>query len=147
MMNLVQFKMTGGDEVICEVMEWPDEHNKDIIVRNAMVLTFVLDEDFSNQVYGLKPWYAMVENPMEYILINPDHIMSTTKPNSSFVKEYVDALMQMHAMGRKRILDRRIEMKEFEEKFKEKLETITNELVTQDSSSSNVISFPKGTVH
>jgi len=141
MNNLIQLKMTGGDEVICEVMEWPDEHGKDLIIRNAMVLSYSFDEDFTNQVYGLKPWFSMIENPMEYIVVNTDHVMSTAKPNSSFIREYNEALIQMHSLSNKRRAEERQQVKEFEERFKEKLEEVANKL-SGDSATSNIFQFP-----
>lgn len=144
MINLVQLKMTGGDEVICEVMEWPDQDGKEMIVRNAMVLSYSFDEDLTNHIYGLKPWFSMIENPMEYIVINTDHVMCTTRPNSMFVKEYNEALVQMHSLGQRRVRDHLRQVKEFEEKFKEKFEEVTKRLLdTGDSvESSNVLKFP-----
>ena len=143
MNNLVQLKMNGGDEVICEVMEWPEENSKDMIVRNAMVLSFSFDEDFSNQVFGLKPWFSMIENPLEYIVVNTDHVMSTTRPNSAFVREYNEALIQMHSLGNRRKAQEKKELKEFEQRFKDKLEEIAGKFTLNDSDiQSNVYQFP-----
>ena len=141
MNNLIQFKMTGGDEVIAEVMEWPEESSKDLIIRNAMVLSYSFDEDFSNQVYGLKPWFSMIENPLEYMIVNTDHVMSTTKPNTTFVNEYIEALRQMHSLGQRRKAEYQKEIKEFEERFKDRLEQMTKKISTDDSAS-NVLQFP-----
>lgn len=144
MINLIQFKMTGGDEVIAEVMEWPEENSKDLIIRNAMVLSYSFDEDFSNQIYGLKPWFSMIENPLEYMVVNTDHIMSTTKPNPQFVNEYTSALTQMHSLGQKRKLEEERQLREFEKRFAEKVEQVTKRMMESGDSveSSNVLQFP-----
>lgn len=148
MINLIQLKMAGGDEVICEVMEWPEPETKDMIIRNAMVLTHTFDEDME-MVYGLKPWFAMIENNMEYMVVNTDHIIGTTKPNASFVMEYNDALSQMHSLGFSRKLDRKTKMEaemERVSKVKERLSRTIDEVVQRlsgaDSAQSNVIQFP-----
>lgn len=142
MMNLIQFKMTSGDEIIAEVMEWPDDNSKDMIVRNAMILTYSFDEDFTNQIYGLKPWFSMIENPLEYISVDTHHIMSTTRPNNSFVKEYTEALIQMHSLGQKRKIEERRELEEFEKLFKDRLERVSKQMLESDSAVSNVLQFP-----
>ena len=43
--NFLQVRMASGEEMICEVMEWPDEHSKEMVVRNAMMLTISWTED------------------------------------------------------------------------------------------------------
>jgi len=143
MINLIQMKMNGGDEVICEVMEWPEEGSKQMIVRNAMVLSYSFGEDFSEQYYGLKPWFSMIENSMEYMVVNTDHVMSSTKPNTAFVREYNEALIQMQSIAAKRKAEYQNEVKEFEKRFSERLEKVTKEMMeSKDSSSTNVLQFP-----
>ena len=36
-----QFKLTSGEEIVCEVMEWNDEAEVEILVRKAMRLTLI----------------------------------------------------------------------------------------------------------
>ena len=142
MMSVVQMKLTSGDEVIAEVMDWPGENGKDLIIRNAMSLSYSYDEDMS-QIYGLKPWMSMIENPLEYIVVNADHVVSTTKPNNSFLHEYTEALQQMHSIGLKRQIDYRDVIQDQEKRFKEKLEEVTRRLMTNDSDTQGtILQFP-----
>lgn len=145
--NLVQLRMSSGDEVICEVMEWPSDDSPEMIVRNAMCLSYSYDaEDFS-QVFGLKPWFTMLENYNEYIIIDTNKVMATAKPNKSFIDEYIDAVAQMHQLGVKRKRDAQQEMIEQEKRFLDALEKIQSRFDSKDSSISNVINFPKETIH
>jgi len=144
--NLVHLRMSSGDEVICEVMEWPSDDNSEMIVRNAMTLSYSYDEEFA-QIFGLKPWFTFLENYNEYIIIDTGKVMATAKPNQSFITEYVDAVAQMHKLGVKRKRDAQQETIEQEKRFLEALEMMQSKLESKDSSSTNVISFPDKTIH
>ena len=53
--DLAQFKFSSGQEIVCEVMEWPTDGEKDIIVRNAMAIVMGETSD-GERVYVFKPW-------------------------------------------------------------------------------------------
>jgi len=144
--NLVHLRMSSGDEVICEVMEWPSDDNSEMIVRNAMTLSYSYDEEFA-QIFGLKPWFTFLENYNEYVIIDTNKVMATAKPNKAFITEYVDAVAQMHQLGVKRKRDAQRETIEQEKRFLEALEMMQSKLGSKDSSSTNVISFPDKTIH
>jgi len=145
--NFIQLKMTSGDEIICEVMEWPMGESKDMIIRNAMSLSFQWD-DTGDQIYGLKPWFTMIENHEEYIVINSTHILGTSKPNNSFRREYVEAVDEMHNIAKKR--EKTLERKTMadEQSFLDALEKLTQGMADRDSDKDNVIQFPdKPSIH
>lgn len=104
MSNVVQLKLSSGDEIICEVMEWPDPNGNEMIIRNAMTMTYSFDVD-NEQMFGLRPWFTMVENENEYIIINVNHVTGTARPSATYFKEYRSALNHMHEMGKKRSLN------------------------------------------
>ena len=145
--NFWQFKLNSGDEIICEVMEWPMGESKDMIIRNAMSLSFQWD-DTGDQIYGLKPWFTMIENHEEYIVINTNHILGTSRPNGSFKKEYVDAVDEMHSLAKRRLLTLLRKTQADEQSFMEALEKLTKGLSEPDSDKNNVIDFPtKPNIH
>ena len=147
--NVVQLKLSSGDEVICEVMEWPDQpHGNEMIIRNAMTMTYSFDMD-NEQMIGLRPWFTMVESAEEYIIINTNHVTGTAKPNPNYLREYKSALSHMHQCGEKRKLDYQQEAVKQEKRFLDALERVTSRLTSSDSSSGdNIIPFPdKDTLH
>tara|TARA_S200002703_G_scaffold159911_1_gene175417 strand:- start:3204 stop:3662 length:459 start_codon:yes stop_codon:yes gene_type:complete len=149
--NIVQLKLSSGDEIICEVMEWPDSNGNEMIIRNAMTMTYSFDMD-NEALYGLKPWFTMVESAEEYIIININHVTGTAKPNPSYHKEYQSALNHMHSLSKKRKIERDREALQQEKRFLDALENVTmnisdDDYKNLDSSSNNIIPFPKDTVH
>ena len=149
--NFLQVRMASGEEMICEVMEWPDEHSKEMVVRNAMMLTISWTED-EDQIYGLRPWMTMQENNMDYMVINPDHIVSTSKPVPMFCKEYIDAVDEMHQTGKQRTVRLRQRNEEDERTMASAIEKLSSYRVLEnisDSDYGNVLMFPdpKTTLH
>ena len=151
--NVVQLKLSSGDEIICEVMEWPDNGGNEMIIRNAMTMTYSFDMD-NEQMYGLKPWFTMVESAEEYIIININHVTGTARPSSSYYKEYRSALSHMHTMAKKRKFEHDQEMIRQEKRFLDALEKMSAKISDSDytvldsSPETNVIPFvPKDTVH
>lgn len=150
MQNVAQFKFSNGQEVVCEVMEWPEESNeKDIIVRNAM--TIIMGEtEFGERMYMFRPWAHYLEAPDEYIIINSLHVVSTNRPSNYLMEEYKYAVSEMHMNRRERD---KIVMQEREEQTK-RLQNAMNKIIDRAVEESgdlgnNIIRFPSNddTIH
>ena len=76
-MELRQFKLTNNEEIICDVIEWDDEENNQIVVRKA--LRIIGTDDFA------------------LVLINADHIVAETIPCKVAVEYYVDVIKDLVA--------------------------------------------------
>ena len=138
--NLAQFKFSNGQEVVCEVMEWPEDKTQDIIVRNAMSIIMGEDQD-GDRVYMFRPWAHYLEAPDEYILVNTLHVVSTNRPSVHLEEEYKYAVTEMHKHRRHRDAMAR---KEQNEAF-ERLQNAMVKMIENDSTGilSNVLPFPK----
>ena len=137
--NLAQFKFSNGQEVVCEVMEWPQDKSEDIIVRNAMAIIMGETED-GDRVYMFRPWAHYLEASDEYILVNTLHVVSTNRPSIHLKEEYRYAVTEMHKHRRERDeMARQAEMQSFQ-----RLQNAMVRLIEQDSSGilSNVLPFP-----
>jgi len=137
--NLAQFKFSNGQEVVCEVMEWPEDKTQDIIVRNAMSIIMGEDQD-GDRVYMFRPWAHYLEAPDEYILVNTLHVVSTNRPSVHLEEEYKYAVTEMHKHRRLRDAAAR---KEQNEAF-ERLQNAMVKMIESDSTGilSNVLPFP-----
>ena len=38
MTDFRQFKLSNGDEIICEIVQWPEDSEEEMIIRKAMEL-------------------------------------------------------------------------------------------------------------
>ena len=139
--NLAQLRLSNGSEIICEIMEYAEDDRKEMIARNVM--SIVLGEyGDGERVYMFKPWIHYLESPMEFTMINSDHVISINRPNYMLVTEYYRAVKEMQKMGKER-------EEYFEEEQLAKLNKLVNDLaeVTQKKSEkleleNKIIKFP-----
>jgi hypothetical protein len=146
--DIAQFKFSSGQEIVCEVMEWPDDGEKDIIVRNAMAIVMGETSD-GDRIYMFKPWVHFFGKNDEYICVNSFHIVSQNRPNENLIKEYIYAIKEMHEQARERDEDYLNDEREKLKKLQGALNLFTKTTIQHDSAESNVVRFPRkdDTVH
>jgi hypothetical protein len=143
MNEVTHMKLSSGEEIVCEVLDWPDEGEKEIIVRMAFALRTQFDPETMSAIYGLVPWMTMVESVNDYIVLSSDHVVSITKATSSFLREYNDACYEAGKNLRARQAAEKAEQKRLEQNFIETLEKLQSEISVSDSDNrSNVLQFP-----
>jgi len=146
MMELIQLKLTSGEEVIAEVMEYPDEMMPEYVVRHAFSVRSMMNEDFTMS-YGLSPWMMLQEKSTDMILVDPSSIISIAKPTDFMLREYNQALSYTIVAYKERVKKKEA----YDAEFLKQLEKYTSnytEQVLSDSSSNNIINFPdKDTLH
>lgn len=101
--STMHFKMTNGEEVICQVIDWAEgeEDAEDYIVRNALnVIQTTVRETHTR--YMFKPWFTMAESSDQYICISKEHIVACTLPNDTLYNEYRRAVNQMIVSGKRK---------------------------------------------
>jgi hypothetical protein len=128
-----QFKLTNGDEIVCDVVEWPDvddDHNG-LVVRNAYKI-FMLNtlNPTENRYYQFRPWLVYQDNKEFFQIINADHIVAEATPADELLVHYY------------RIINDIDDDENIEDKI-DKLKEILNEFISEnDSDSGNLIKFP-----
>lgn len=155
-MNLKQFKLTNGDEIICEVVDDAAEEGS-LIVRKALKINSA--EDYENNVryYSFRPLVSFQDNFDELVVVNVGHIISETLPSKTLVVHYSGAIkeVQRSQAGKAEFnLDEIIaeidDMSEEEvhEYLRERIHEQYAEKHSDSSEPNNIIHFnPKGTFH
>jgi hypothetical protein len=92
--QLKQFKLLSGDEIICEVVEWPDVEDEfaDIIVRNVYEIKCLYNPTNGYRIHSLRPWYTMQMQEGIYQSINSQHITSEANPVSDLIQHYKQSI-------------------------------------------------------
>lgn len=143
--EIVQMKLTSGNEVVCQVLEWPEEGSNQMIVRNALAIVNIEFDDSNDRMYMFVPWLHFAEGDKNYVLINTDHVMASSKPTDYLIDQYKIAVFETNEFSRKRVEDH---AKRKEEGFKKLEQAIRNKIEEEDYD--NVVRFPgsdKETVH
>jgi hypothetical protein len=149
-----QFKLTNGEEMICElVATGDDDSTADVIVRRAMKIVVTDDLEENVRYYTLKPWMSFVDDTTDLMALNSVHIVGESNPSETIMMHYAAALADADRYNK--IKNIGLTFKEIEEKLKELSEEEMNEFlnakydeIANDSDTANVIQFrPKGTFH
>ena len=149
--DLSQIRLTNGSEIVCEVMEWPEKNENQMIIRNAMaiiVLDFAAqdataDSHVGERAFVFRPWCSFVEDSMNYILVNSDHIISINNPTEYLVENYYIAVRDAHKQHIKRTASLRKEKLESLQALAEQIEKVVAKREEKKSTlPDNVILFP-----
>jgi len=152
-MNLKQFKLTNGDEILCEFVE-EDEQTGLVLVRK--ILKIISTDDFESNVryYSFKPWVSFQDDFDEIVILNSDHVVGQTLPSKSLVTHFAIACKEVlqSAKDKKNLNLDEILAATDDMSSDELLEYMTEKLASMDEESAddsalaNVIKFrPKDT--
>ena len=130
-MSVTQFRLSNGDEIICEVIDEPTGDDVNLVVRNAMQIV-VMDVSPNTRFFSFRPWmvYQLDSNYMQ--LLNYTHIVGEAKPDPMMQEQYTKAITIEQSSKRETRSD-----------IDKRLQEVMDELdgIERDSSNSNVIQF------
>tara|TARA_Y100000004_G_C8871302_1_gene393437 strand:- start:62 stop:526 length:465 start_codon:yes stop_codon:yes gene_type:complete len=154
MSDYKQFKLTNGDEMICELVASGDEDSTaDVIVRRAMKIVTTDDLEENIRYYTLKPWMSFQDDTTDLVALNSVHIVGEASPSETVMLHYAAALADADKYNK--VKKAGLTLQEIQEKMQELTEEEMNEFlqakydeIADDSALSNIIQFkPKGTMH
>lgn len=130
MTDFRQFKLSNGDEIICEIVQWPGDDEEDMIIRKAMQLKSYDDDGRGIRYYNFKPWITMQEDTDGFLSLNYAHILAEVIPSDKMLKHFFEAVENSNLTPE--------EIQNKIDSYFEKLKKMAGEL---DSDFSNVIEF------
>ena len=140
MSGYIQFRLSNGDELICQVVEEPGDDDANLVIRNAMMVYKVETSD-GTRYHTFRPWMASQISDTYFQLLNYSHIIGEAKPDPVLLEQYYKAL--------ERELQTEEEFQEkVEAKYQQTLQRLA-ELIGGDSDEpNNVVSlFDKDKLH
>jgi hypothetical protein len=157
-----QFKLTNGDEMVCELISVDPDGNStaDVIVRKAMKIAVTDDIENNVRFYTLKPWMSFIDDTNDLMALNSVHIVGESTPSQTIMTHYIAALADVDKYNK--IKGSTLTLQEIQEKMKELTEEEMDAFLDEkyaeieakmnenenDSDSGNIIRFkPKGTFH
>lgn len=129
MSDIRQLKLSSGEEIICQVLEWVDEEAGDIVIRHAYKLHTVDDDARGYRFFNIKPWMTMQEGDDMFVTMNVMNIVAQAKPSEKIERQFWQAVK--HSNMTEEELTAKVE--EYIAKMKESFEEVDD----------NVIRFPK----
>jgi|TARA_B110000495_G_C22799966_1_gene467324 hypothetical protein len=134
MNEIKQFKLVSGDEIICEVLEWPTDDFSGLVVRRVLQLRTTFDKN-GNRYYTFRPWMALQEGGDMFISLDGNHLVGEANPDLIMVKNYKEAV-DNNELSEEELIEK---VGEYVEKLKEMRDGME---LYHDSDSPNVLSFP-----
>lgn len=94
MTEIKQFKLSSSEEIICEVIEWPDQENDeiDLVVRNVFKIVAIDQTVSGDRYYTFKPWLSFQDGDEMYQLINHSHVVGEANPSEKLLDHYIAAV-------------------------------------------------------
>ena len=97
-MEIKHFKLTNQEEIICEVVEWDDENNRDLVIRKSLKIEpKAAAEDNGYKYYTFTPWMAMQESLNSLQALNADQILATATPSQTALDYFADVINEVMA--------------------------------------------------
>lgn len=134
MSNIKQFKLSTGEEILCDVIEWADEDYGDIVVRKIWQIAKIDNDIRGLRLYTLKPWLTLQDDDDDLQTICVHHIVSECNPSKTMLKHF-------HQV----VENAKMSDEEVERKMKQHIAKIKNiDRITELNldSDSNIILFP-----
>jgi len=136
--ELRQFKTTSGEEVVCEVVQWNDGYETEILIRKAMKL--VLQETTDGiKYFSFRPWMVYQEHPDDIIILNLNSIVGIGFPPETLLVQYNAAVVDMAEMNETREQEYNQTFQEKVDKSKKNVKDKIDEYLSRMDSGSNVI--------
>jgi hypothetical protein len=85
--NFRQLKLSNGEELIAEVLEWAADDDPTIVIRAALGIISTERED-GFRYYSMRPWMIYCEDMNKLLTINADTIIGETEPADILLKQY-----------------------------------------------------------
>jgi len=98
-MDLRQFKLTNEDEIICEVVEWNDDENDNLLVKRALKIHATDDFDGTMRYYTFKPWMMMNNDLDSLQVLSSYHIICESVPTKVAIQYYNEVVNDMVNTG------------------------------------------------
>ena len=89
--SIRQFKLSNGDEIVCDVVEWPsvDDEHDGLVIRNAYKIHMIMPlTPTENRYYQFRPWMVYQDNPEYFQILNAGHILSEATPSEEMLIQY-----------------------------------------------------------
>lgn len=90
MSEIRQFKLVDGSEIVCEVLEWNDDESEEIVIRNALIIQYMVKDD--NRLCSMRPWMLLQVQHNMVSVLNAGHITIDAHPASETIDNYTETV-------------------------------------------------------
>lgn len=146
--SLRQFKLSNSEEIVCEVLDFGENDEESILVRNTLKLINVENPASGQRYYAFRPFMLYQGDGQHVQILNPGHIVGECTPTRALIEEYGKAVEDLNSDAQDNKLLSIDETRKAMEEYFSKMRDLKMELETdwEDSDSEikfeNIIKFP-----
>ena len=146
--NIKQFKLSTGEEIICEVIHWDTEETTAIIVRKAMKLCDSINMRNGYKFFSFRPWLSFSDDPDILQTVNSEHVIGETTPSPELINLYNRSIERLLKFLEDKEQSAPINLDHLsdltDDEVHEYLEkTMDNKEINDSDEPSNILQFPK----
>ena len=137
MNEIKQFKLTNGEEIVCDVIEWPDVDgdSPDVVIKNAYkIIVANVAAERNMRYYTFAPWLVYQDDDDLYQVLNSNHIIAEANPTQKLLEQYLK-ITEVDNITQEEV-DQKIN------DYAAELRNIFTNMHNNDSDVANIISFP-----
>jgi len=146
---LRQLKLTNGDELVCEIMDYGDDDEHMMAVRNPFRLVAMESPRENVRYYAFRPFMLYQGDGNHVQILNPGHVVSECTPTRELIEEYTKAVDEHNSNEETQVLKSLDETKKAMNEYYDKVQKMAYEKhmkeyieIDYDSDHPNVITFP-----
>ena len=148
---LRQLKMTNGEELVCEIMDYGEDDEHQMAVRNPFKLVAIEHVHKNVRYYAFRPFMLYQGDGNHVQILNPGHVVSECTPTREMIELYTKAVDDHNSNEETIILKSLDETKKAVNEYYDKVQQMMKEENTLlediaeiefDSDEPNIITFP-----
>ncbi len=93
--DIKQFRLSTGEEIICEVLEWDDEETSAMLARGILKIIESDDWKAGIRLIAFRPFMAFNEDPDIIQTINSEHVIAESTPTDGLMQMYVRCIRKV----------------------------------------------------
>lgn len=151
-MEVKQFKLASGEEIVCEVLEWPDidGESADIVVRNILkIVAYDQPQTATGRYYTFVPWMVFQDEENMFQLINYNHIVGEANPSARLFEQYLNVVRIKTGDSDESTSEVKKQLEDYLNHMRVALSTGSDSIADSDvpTTDTKVIKFPGRTYH
>ena len=92
---LKQFRLSNGDEIVADVIEWNAHEHDEIVVKNAMKL-MMYENSQGDKYFSFRPFMIYQEGEEDLVVLMQSHLVSIAIPTETLLVQYRIAVKDMN---------------------------------------------------
>jgi hypothetical protein len=97
MKDIKQMVLSNGEEIIAEVVEWPEQPTGSAVLRNPISIVVQEDYDEGTRMFNVRPFMSFQQTNNPICTLNLQHVITMAIPSAVIGNHYTSFIAAMKA--------------------------------------------------